>query len=306
MANEYKIQRRIIPKWGFGMAPVSSRMRQRYDMAVQTTLDLLYGNTELNDVPHDDLSELKGMFNRCLRQDQWDWFSVFAEFGEPPYKHMRRIVDELQSLRRSLVSIDYQSAESTVQRLINSNLIQYLSNYQTHLNSQNGLDDAGWIYILSTREQPSVLKIGFTRRSVAQRVNEINSATGVLFPFSARHVFRVKHAQYVEQEIFRLLDQYRIRSDREFFEIPFDEARRLIGQYLYESQMRQRCRGEIAWFDLGKHYGFISTDENTDVFVHSSQIEKDDLLGLKPGTLVEFDMGRRPQGSCAFRVRVLQ
>jgi len=299
-------ERKPIARWGFGMAPISSRMQRRYDAAVQTALDLFDGNIEPQRVPLDDLSELKGMFNRCLRQDQWDWFSVFTEFGEPPHKHMRQIVNNLQTLRRSLIANDHEAVESAKQRLIDNNLLQYLDNYQTDLNSRSGSDDAGWVYILSTREQPTILKIGMTRRSVSQRVKEINSATGVLIPFSARRVFRVKHAADAEREIFALLSQYRIRPDREFFEIPFARAASLIDEYLAESRMRQRQRGKIVWFDREKCYGFIATAENKDVFMHSSQVTRSDLPALKPGTSVEFDLGQRPQGPCALQVCVLQ
>ncbi|WP_413789078.1 GIY-YIG nuclease family protein [Bacillus kandeliae] len=45
--------------------------------------------------------------------------------------------------------------------------------------------------MLSRREEPNVLKIGMTNRSIEKRIKEINSATGVLFPFSVKRVFKV-------------------------------------------------------------------------------------------------------------------
>jgi hypothetical protein len=50
---------------------------------------------------------------------------------------------------------------------------------------------AGWIYILSTREIPDLLKIGMTTRTVLERVREINNATGVAIPFGVRRCWRV-------------------------------------------------------------------------------------------------------------------
>ena len=73
-----------------------------------------------------------------------------------------------------------------------------------------------------------------THRSISQRVKEINSATGVLIPFAARHVFRVKDATRAEKEIFELLSEFRLRFDREFFKLPFFKAVHLISAiYLY-------------------------------------------------------------------------
>jgi hypothetical protein len=48
-------------------------------------------------------------------------------------------------------------------------------------------DGSGFVYILSSREMPDILKIGVTERSVESRTREINSATGVLIPFGVRH-----------------------------------------------------------------------------------------------------------------------
>ena len=295
---------RVSAKWGFGMAPISTRMRQRYDRAVQTVLDLLHGNIATEAVPLANLSEVKGMFNRCVKQDQWDWFSVYTEFGEPPLGQMSRIVRDLTDLRRSLLSTDNKSVESARARLIDNNLCQYLENYQLKINLHSISDDSGWIYILSTRQQPTFLKIGMTKRSVVQRVNEINAATGVVIPYSARGVFRVKQAEKTERDIHALLNQYRIRSDREFFELAFGQAVRLIQGYIEESRLRARQHGRIVWFNHHKYYGFIATSKHKDVFVHSSDFKGCDPEILKPGMPVEFDLGSRPKGPCALRVRI--
>jgi hypothetical protein len=64
------VRKRMVPKSGFGMAPISDTMRARYDDAVGSALRYLEGQTESYDVDLGHLSELKGMFNRCVRQDQ--------------------------------------------------------------------------------------------------------------------------------------------------------------------------------------------------------------------------------------------
>ena len=47
-------ERKSIAKWGFGMAPISSRMQRRYDAAVQTALDLFDGNIDPQEISLDD------------------------------------------------------------------------------------------------------------------------------------------------------------------------------------------------------------------------------------------------------------
>lgn len=297
---------RVIPKWGFGMAPISSRMRSRYDAAVQTVLDVLYDNLSLEEVPLDDLSEFKGMCNRCLREDQWDWFSVFTELGEPPLDHLRKIVSDLILLRRSLKDKDFRAVEIVKRQLIRNNTCHFLHSYQNHISFQDSSSRAGWVYILSTREQPRILKIGMTQRSVSQRVNEINSATGVLIPFSARRVFRVIDALEAERDIHQQLQPYRVRSDREFFELDIGKATRLVTEYIEENRIRQRQNGTLLWFDNVKGYGFASSSKIGDVFLHKSEVRKEDLLQLQPGTIVQFDLGHSPRGPFAIRMSILE
>lgn len=293
-----------IEKWGFGMAPISEQMQARYDAAVQTMLDLINGNLTFSEVNLDSISELKGMFNRCIRQDQWDWFSVFTELGTPPFHDMKNIVSALIDLRRDVKEQNTSGFEHAKNILIDNNLLRYLAEYQSDLSDHISEATAGWVYILSTREQPEILKIGMTHRSVAQRVKEINSATGVLIPFAARHVFRVKDAARAEKEIFELLAEYRLRSDREFFKLSFSKATSIIQQYLATTKMKYRQNGIVLWYDKQKQYGFISVEGSEDIFLHSSQIQKNNLSQITQGTKVEFDLGKRPQGLCALNLSI--
>ena len=84
--------------------------------------------------------------------------------------------------------------------------------------------DAGWIYILSTRELNDLLKIGMTMRTVEARAQEINSATGVAVPFGARRCWRVSDPHRAEKIVHTALAAYRIRTDREFFRTDFKIA----------------------------------------------------------------------------------
>lgn len=298
-------RQRTIAKWGFGMAPISPRMRQRYDAAVQTVCDLLYGNPVDDDVAAEALSELKGMFNRYIRKDQWDYAMVGAELGNPPARHARHIVNNLLHLRRSLMTKDDESMEAAMHRLEDNNIFQYLENYQNR-GYLDDADGAGWVYVLSTRESPNILKIGRTERSVSQRVKEINSATGLLFPFGARYVFRVGDSVAAENAVHIALSNYRVRDDREFFEIDPNEAERMIRECLREHQLRYRTKGTIAWFDLSKFYGFIKVEKHDDVFVHGSEMHKDDIEMVTLGAKVAFFLNRNRRGSYATQVTIIR
>ena len=297
--------KQFIAKWGFGMAPISTRMRQRYDNAVQTGLNFLESRDVDVEVNIDDFSELKGMFNRCLRQDQWDWFSVFEELGHPDRKFLRSIPSGLVDLRRAVKDDKRDLLERIRERLIRSNLLTYLYHYQgTFVESPDF--DYGWLYILSAKQQPDVLKIGMTNRSVQQRIKEINAATGVLYPLSARKIFRVSDAKNSEQEVFELLKEFRLRPDREFFSLPYPAAARLIEGHLMQNRLCHRQRGHIVWFDPEKSFGFIkSLQQDEDVFFHRSEVLVADLPNLQTDTQVEFEVGLSLRGRFAFGIRII-
>ena len=297
-------EQRAIAKWGFGMAPISSRMRRRYDVAVLTVCDLLYGNPVENAVAAEALSELKGMFNRYVLQNQWDYAMVGEELGNPPPKQARRIADELLRLRRYLKANDEEAVRDSKRRLEGSNVLQYLNNYQNHGLCPDRADGEGWIYVLSKREEPNILKIGRTQRSVSLRVKEINAATGVLIPFGARYVFRVKDAAEAEKVVHQALGSYRIRDDREFFDIAPRDAERMINKCFLRYRLRYRTPGTVAWFDRTKFYGFIANAGRDDIFVHGSEITRGDVEMMTSGAEVEFDLNRNRRGAYATEVTI--
>ena len=291
-----------ISKWGFGMAPISQTMRERYDLAIQSIFQLMIDKSHLIDFDINCLSELKGMFNRCIREDQWDWFSVHSELGFPPKGQMRLIVNDIVNLRNSIK--ENIETESILQRLISNNLFKILEIYQGNI-SFDSLANSGWLYILSTREMPNILKIGMTTRNVGERVKEINSATGILYPLSARAVYRVKNAGEAEKMIFSQLDIYRIRKDREFFQIDFQKAVVLIKEYLRNENKKLRSIAKLKWFDKNLGYGFLIDDDSKEIFLHKSQFKNANQEKFIAGLLIEYYLLLTPTGRIAIDATLL-
>ena len=130
--------------------------------------------------------------------------------------------------------------------IVDTEIIDSLENLKikTHLEiflgiRKNNFSKSETVYILSTREQPKYLKIGFTTRSVEERVNEINSSTGVIVPFGVRGIFNVENAQDLETKIHNELSEFRIRKDREFFDMEFQIAKNFIIDLLKKENINQ-------------------------------------------------------------------
>jgi CspA family cold shock protein len=61
--------------------------------------------------------------------------------------------------------------------------------------------------------------------------------------------------------------------------------------------------GTVKWFNESKGFGFITTDEGIDAFVHYSDISGDGFKTLAEGETVEFELTDGPKGSKAVNVR---
>jgi len=92
---------------------------------------------------------------------------------------------------------------------------------------------AGFIYILSNELMPGIVKIGFTERTVAERVAELSAPTGVALPYKEEASFPVTEPSKVEKAIHESLERYRVNQGREFFRMTPGEAivavRRILG-----------------------------------------------------------------------------
>ena len=63
-------------------------------------------------------------------------------------------------------------------------------------------------------------------------------------------------------------------------------------------------QGKVKWFNAEKGFGFIETEEGTDVFVHFSGLNMEGFKSLKENQAVEFEVTEGAKGPQAINVTV--
>lgn len=60
--------------------------------------------------------------------------------------------------------------------------------------------------------------------------------------------------------------------------------------------------GKVKWFNSEKGYGFITSEEGKDIFVHFSAIQTEGFKALAEGDQVKFDVTDSDRGETAVNV----
>ena len=80
------------------------------------------------------------------------------------------------------------------------------------------------VYILINEAMPGIIKIGWTDKSIEERMKELDR-TATPLPFTCYYAKRVDDPTFVEQKLHQAFDEFRIRDNREFFRMSPDQAK---------------------------------------------------------------------------------
>jgi CspA family cold shock protein len=62
------------------------------------------------------------------------------------------------------------------------------------------------------------------------------------------------------------------------------------------------AQGTVKWFNESKGFGFVTSEDGSDVFVHYSSIQGEGFKTLAEGDRVSFDIEKGPKGPKAINV----
>lgn len=89
-------------------------------------------------------------------------------------------------------------------------------------------DGDSWIYVLTNRTMPNLVKIGFTEKTPDKRAEQVSRGTGVPVKFNVDYAFKCFNAHALEIELHKYLKGYRVNNDREFFQMSVEQAKEAI------------------------------------------------------------------------------
>jgi hypothetical protein len=112
----------------FGRYSITDGMRAKYVRGLRALQSILSDPPNLTTIQPDDLSEVKGMLNRCVRQDQWDWLTVYRILGLPTFHLLRLTVALLGEIARALRRGDAKQAHALIGQLSGSELVLLVEN----------------------------------------------------------------------------------------------------------------------------------------------------------------------------------
>lgn len=66
------------------------------------------------------------------------------------------------------------------------------------------------------------------------------------------------------------------------------------------------AEGKVKWFDAAKGFGFIESEDGTDVFLHFSAIQSEGFKTVEEGQKVTFEVTKGAKGPQASNVKVVK
>ena len=91
-----------------------------------------------------------------------------------------------------------------------------------------GTEGEQFVYVLSNKYMPGIVKISFTTLNPYDRANILSKSTGVPDDFDMDFAYQCINGRKLEKAVHGKLKEHRIRKQREFFSVSLDIAIEVI------------------------------------------------------------------------------
>lgn len=205
--------------------------------------DSYFGQIEAMKVPDDIIERSTGLKKKSigenLKKFVTDNYNLKQKYKDLPYWNLKLKFEEGAYTSAHIEDL-YEICHFRIPRKITTSEVSEFEKNQKkyiqraerelrkrlrgeHLQSTNA-----YIYVLSNKSYPNTYKIGSTTGTPEDRAIEL-STTGVIYPFKVEYKEKFKNVEFVEKKVIhKIFDRYRLKSNREFFEINLKSLKKII------------------------------------------------------------------------------
>ena len=131
------------------------------------------------------------------------------------------------------------------------------------------------VYILINEAMPGIIKIGWTDKSVEERMKELDR-TATPLPFTCYYAKRVDDPTFVEQKLRQAFDEFRRRDNRECVRMSPDQAKAAL-----ESASGEDVTPKDDVVENESDRAALNRERNRNRFNFAQ-------IGIDPGEILEF------------------
>ena len=270
-------------------------MRPRYVTSLGRVEKLLKKEEEIEASDADCISEVKGMFSRCARQDQWDWRAVHLVLGEPSRGEARSMAGILGEVSAALRRGDPDTARAGLEELaVGRDLARtLLAARQAVEHSVKALPQSRVLRSSgATRRQPPASAHSVVSSYAKEKLDSANATHAtlldVLGQFLGAQGHRVEANQFVDaftrlKSGPAIFEAKSVTDDNELAQI-----RHGLSQ-LYEYRYRHDLEDATLWLVLSRkpRDGWVINYLENDREVHIIWLERGELSGPSVERLLE-------------------
>ena len=150
---------------------------------------------------------------------------------------------------------------------------------------------SGYIYSVKTAPLPALHKLGFSRVSAEQRVDQLSRTTGVAEPFVLEHKSYVPDARLYEKAMHIYFADYRIYGrKKEFFAVEQDELDQffhmLNGTQQWSEKRAAKWKHAMRTAEEGNGKAPMQVEDIFLPLAHVERLDSTNGTGIVPGTQV--------------------
>lgn len=202
--------------------------------------DLLYFNVSDNELP--SFNFLINVFNlqedikpnKRLKKNNWN--KIFSE------QHYQKLLEDIANNKDKINSDNFinnlknnfNKLKNIIQKVYLNKLLATRNKINYKIKKKSDTDFSkeriekqktkqGYIYILSNKSFPNIIKIGSTMRDPIIRANEL-SDTSVPFPYKVEYQILTINCENLEKIVHNKLSKHRVDLEREFFNCGIKKA----------------------------------------------------------------------------------